>query len=92
MLAFVAEPPVAPATKPVIPRRRIKHEASFKDRLLKSAQGAREQAARLPSGVARDRLLQKAQQSETAASIDAWVSSPGTPPPDNFVPEKKPKA
>lgn len=91
MLAFVEEHRVDPESKPIIRRPRIKHEASFKDRLLKSAQGARDEAAQMPSGPARDRLLQRAQQSETAASIDAWVSSPGTPPPDNFGPVKKPK-
>jgi hypothetical protein len=94
MLAAVEEQPVIPQGQPIIRRRRIKHEASFKDRLLKSAQDAREQAARLPSGAARDRELQKARQSETAATIDTWVSSPGSRPPANFDPSstKKPRA
>ena len=73
----------------IIGRRRIKHEASFKDRLLKSAQEAREDAAQLPAGPARERLLQKARQSETAARIDTWISSPGSRSPDDFELEKK---
>ena len=92
MLAVVEEQPAAPASKPIIRRRRVKHETSFKDRLLKSAQDAREQAARLPAGPARDRLLQTARQSEIAANIDTWISSPGSRPPDNFDLTKKPRA
>ncbi|MBR1192366.1 hypothetical protein JQ609_31065 [Bradyrhizobium sp. AUGA SZCCT0169] len=73
-------------------RPRVRHEASFSDRLLKNAQDAREQAAGLPAGPARERLLLKAKQSETAAGIDTWVSSPGSHPPDNLDFLKKPKA
>jgi hypothetical protein len=98
ILDFVDEPSPAPApvlvpeSKPIIRRPRIKQETSLKERLLKGAQIARDEAARLPSGPERDRLLKKAQQSETAATIDAGVSSPGSPPPDNFSLTKKPKA
>lgn len=92
MPSVVNEMPVQPASKPVIRRPRIKHATSFKDRLLKSAQEAREQAARLPAGTARERLLLKARQSETAADIDTWISSPGSPPPENLELAKKPKA
>lgn len=92
MLAILGEQPVAPESQPIIRRRRIKHEASFEDRLLKSAQEAREQAAQLPTGAARDRLLQKAQHSETAADIEKWISSPGSRPPDDLHIPKKPKA
>ena len=86
------EQPAAPENKPIIRRPRVHHEASFKDRLLKSAQDAREQAAWLPPGTPRDRLLQKARQSETAANIDTWISSPGSPPPDGFGLTKRPGA
>jgi len=47
MLAVVEEQPAQPESKPIIRRRRVKQEISFKDRLLKSAQEAHEQAARL---------------------------------------------
>jgi hypothetical protein len=89
MLAVVEEQPAA--ARSIIRRRRVKHETSFKHRLLKSAQDAREQAARLPAGEARERLLMKARQSETAANIDTWISSPSCPP-DNLNPAKKSKA
>jgi hypothetical protein len=92
MQAVVEERPVGLEGQPVIRRRRIKHEASFKDRLLKSAQDAREEAARLPPGDARDRLLQRARQNETAANIDTWISSPGSRPPDNLDLTKKPRS
>lgn len=90
--AIAEQEPAALESKPIIRRPQVRHEASFKDRLLKSAQEAREQAAGLPAGPARKRLLLKAKQSETAASIDAWVSSPGSHPPDNLEFMKKPKA
>jgi hypothetical protein len=93
MLAVVVEQqPAAAEARSIIRRRRVKHETSFKDRLLKSAQDAREQAARLPAGEARERLLMKARQSETAANLDTWISSPGSCPPDNLNPAKKWKA
>jgi hypothetical protein len=92
MLAVVEEQPAQRQSKPIIRRRRVKHETSFKDRLLKSAQDAREQAARLPAGPVRERLLLKARQSETAAGIDTWASSPGSPLPDDLDLMKKPTA
>jgi len=98
----VEEQPAALEARPIVRRRRVKQEASFKDRLLKAAQDAREQAARLPSGATRERLLQKARQSETAANFDKWMStpgvsslgasSPGAPAPDSFDAPKKPRA
>lgn len=91
MLAIVDEAPVQPENKPIIRRRRVKQVTTFKDRLLKSAQDAREEAARMPPGSTRDRLLLKARQSETAADIDTWISSPGSSPPDNLDPVKKPR-
>jgi hypothetical protein len=45
MLIAVEQQPAAPEVKPIILRPRVKHETSFRDRLLKTAQDAREQAA-----------------------------------------------
>ena len=84
MLAALQQQPGFVESKPVTRRPRIKHESSFNDRLLKTAQDAREQASQLPAGPERDRLLMKAQQCETAAGIETWVSLPGKPPPDNL--------
>ena len=93
MPAVIEELPAQPDSKSIIRRRqRVKHETSFKDRLLKSAQEARDQAAALPAGPLRERLLLKAQRSETAADIDMWVSSPGAPPPQDLDLPKKPRA
>jgi hypothetical protein len=92
MRGVVEQQPAAPESKPIIRRNRVKHETSFKDRLLKGAQDARDQAALLPAGPARERLLLKARQSERAAGIETWVSMPGSPPPDHFDLTKKPRA
>lgn len=54
---------------------------SFKDRLLQEAQRDRERAETLPPGIEREALVKKARQSETAAHIDEWLSSPGLQPP-----------
>jgi hypothetical protein len=70
----------------------VRHEASFQDRLLKSAQDAREEAAKLSAGAARERLLLKAKQSESAAGFDSWISSPGSHPPHDLGFMRKPKA
>ena len=42
---------------------------------------ARDEAARTPPGRARDALLAKANQLDTARHINQWVSSPGLRPP-----------
>ena len=58
-------------------RRRIKHIASFEDRLAYEAHQCNEQAKALPHGQQRDMLLRKARQAETAAHISEWLSSSG---------------
>ena len=81
-----------PESRPIIRRLRVKQTLSFEDRLLKTVQEATEQAAALPPGEERDRLLLKARQCETAAEIDNWVSAPGSKPPDELRDlAKKPK-
>jgi hypothetical protein len=58
-------------------RRRVKHVASFEDRLAYEAHRCKEQAKALPHGQQREALLRKARQAETAAHISEWLSSPG---------------
>ena len=58
-------------------RTRIKHIASFEDRLAAEAYRLREQAKTLQPGVRREELIRKARQAETAAHISEWLSSPG---------------
>lgn len=63
-------------------RKRVKHELSFEDRLLGAARDAREAARRLPPGKKREMLLRAARESETAARINRWISSPGLRSPE----------
>ncbi|HEY0850573.1 MAG TPA: hypothetical protein VGD96_11695 [Bradyrhizobium sp.] len=62
-------------------RRRFKHTTSFEERLVREAERAKAEAKTLPDGAARDLLLKKARQAETAAHISEWLSSPGLRPP-----------
>lgn len=55
---------------------------SLHDRLIGMAMLARKKAAACPAGPERDMLLRKAEQTERTAAIEAWISSPGAPPPD----------
>ena len=58
-------------------RNRTKHELSFEDRLLDAARDARLAARKLPPGKERETLLRSARESEAAAAINRWISSPG---------------
>jgi len=61
----------------IVRRRRTKHELSFEERLLGAAQDARSAARKLPPGKERQILLRSARESEAAAAINRWISSPG---------------
>jgi hypothetical protein len=58
-------------------RRRIKHEASFEERLAVQARRCRGQAKTLPPGKERDGLMRRARQVEIASHINEWLTSPG---------------
>lgn len=58
-------------------RRRFKQTKSFQDRLSEFAAEARLRADEMPDSAARDELLRKARQADTAAHLDGWVNSPG---------------
>ena len=62
-------------------RRRFKHEKSFNERLAEEAQRFRAAAEELPPGTARELLLRRARQAETASNIESWLASPGLQPP-----------
>ncbi len=47
------------------------------DRLVLEANRLKDEAYKLPHGPLRDAMIRKARQSETAAQIDKWLSSPG---------------
>ena len=58
-------------------RARIKHKASFKERLAEEAARFKEAAEKeLPGTMARELLLRRARQAETASHINDWLSSP----------------
>ena len=62
-------------------RRRFKQTQSLKSRLLDRVKSLREEARVTKPGFERDVLLRKARQTETAAHMDEWLSSPGLKPP-----------
>lgn len=53
------------------------HAKTFQERLANKAQHHRDEAAKLPEGTARDLLLRRAKQTDTASEMDAWLISPG---------------
>lgn len=58
-------------------RNRSRPPLPLQERLNRIARGAREKAAGLPPGDERDRLLETAVSTESAAAIERWLSSPG---------------
>ncbi|MGY4501079.1 hypothetical protein ACVWYH_005010 [Bradyrhizobium sp. GM24.11] len=62
-------------------RRRVKHNRSLEERLGEQATQLKEQAAQLPAGAERERLLRKARLAETGAHLSDWLTSPGLQPP-----------
>ena len=62
-------------------RNRTKNAATFEERLAEQAQKFTEAANKLPNGSkAREGLLRRARQVETASDINKWLSSPELQP------------
>jgi hypothetical protein len=61
--------------------QRGKPITTLSERLLKFAQETRRTARLLPPGKERVTLLRRARQTEAAANIEKWLSSPGLRPP-----------
>jgi len=55
-------------------RRRLKQTVSLRERLLKSAELAREKASLLPPGDEKQVLIRKAQQAEVVADLEASLT------------------
>jgi hypothetical protein len=74
-------------------RRRIKHAATFKERLAEEAIKFKEAAQKQPPGsMARELLLRRARQAETASHVNEWLTSPGLQPPkslENLLADQK---
>ncbi len=64
-----------------IKRRHFTHINTFKERLAEESRRFKEAADQLPPGTARELLLRRARQAETAAHINKWLTSPGLQPP-----------
>ena len=58
-------------------RDRFTEAITFSDSLVREAERLRRKAVTAPTGKERQALLRKARQTETAAHIDKWLSSPG---------------
>ena len=59
-------------------RPRKVHKATFEERLAEEAQRFKEAAEReLPGSMARELLLKRARQAETASHMNQWLTSPG---------------
>jgi hypothetical protein len=63
-------------------RRRFKQTHSLEERLSEEAKRLRAEAKLLPPGAARDEMIRKARQAETASHMNEWLTSPGLHPPD----------
>ena len=67
-------------------RRRIKREKTFQERLADEVLRFREAADKeAPGSHARELLLRRARQAETASRINDWVGSPGLEPPKDLA-------
>jgi len=59
-------------------RRRVKHKVSFEERLAEEAERFRIAAEDQPAGsTARELLLRRSRQAETASHMSDWLRSPG---------------
>ena len=63
-------------------RKRVKHTATFEERLAEEAIKFKEAADKQPPGsMARELLLRRARQAETAAHMSDWLRSSELRPP-----------
>nr|WP_082637724.1 hypothetical protein [Bradyrhizobium retamae] len=62
-------------------RRRFKQTTSLAERLTEEAKRLRKEARSSPPGLARERLIRRARQAETAVHIQEWLTSAGLRPP-----------
>jgi hypothetical protein len=63
-------------------RRRVKHRVSFEERMAEEAERFRKAAEDQPAGsTARELLLRRSRQAETASHMSDWLRSPGLQPP-----------
>lgn len=61
--------------------RKVKRDHALDRDWKTQAAAALSEAARLPEGPAKEALLKKARQLETASHVHEWLTSPGLSPP-----------
>jgi len=65
--------------------RRVRHTATFEERLAQEAKKFKDAAEQqAPGSLARELLLRRARQAETASHINDWVTSRGLQPPKSL--------
>ena len=64
----------------MLKRRRFKPSKTLEERLAEEAKELRRVAEMLPPGPTREKVLQRAQQDETAIYMQEWLRSPGLKP------------
>lgn len=62
-------------------RRCLEHTATFEERLADQAARFRDEADKAQPGIARELLLKRARQAETASHMSEWLRSPSLQPP-----------
>ena len=62
-------------------RGRFKSTQTFEERLAEEAAQFRKAAEQAEPGMARELLLRRARQADTASRMNAWLTSPGLQPP-----------
>jgi hypothetical protein len=55
-------------------RRRIKHDATFAERIASHAKRLNQQANAMPAGHDRDMILRRVRQTEAAADMNEWLA------------------
>nr|WP_246752395.1 hypothetical protein [Bradyrhizobium diazoefficiens] len=59
-------------------RNRTRQSYSLQERLMRSAEKARQQARALPAGREREILLRRARQDEVTSSLADWLTLPNS--------------
>jgi hypothetical protein len=62
-------------------RRRSSQIYTFQQHLAEEAERFKKAAEQAPAGMARELLLRRARQAETASRVNDWIRSPGLQPP-----------
>jgi hypothetical protein len=69
-------------------KHQTRRAVSFEVRLARQAARARAEAQTMPTGKDHDALIERARQVETAAELNAWLTSPGLKSPQYPPPER----